>query len=81
MGWNSCTPYFDDTIRAAKEVLEEYFTSETLVKVLLLRIARPLAQHLDDGDWDVHDESEFWDELGPDLWPEEYADYLYWKDK
>lgn len=75
MGWNSATHYFDDTIHAAKEVLEEYF-NQTLAKELLLRIARPLSEHLCNGDWDVQNESDFWHELGPDLWPERYEDYL-----
>jgi hypothetical protein len=81
MGWNSCTPYFDDTVRAAKEVIEDLCKGDSRFDEheALLRIAKPLANHLDDGDWDVHSESEFWDELGPDLWPEEYKEYLYWK--
>lgn len=84
IGWNSATPYFDDTMRAAKEVVSKLaqFVDDAIdEKALLLRIARPLSDHLCDGDWDVQDESDFWDELGPDLWPERYEDYLYWKDK
>jgi hypothetical protein len=82
IGWNSATPYFDDTIAAAKKVISELVQlvdAEVDEKALLLEIARPLSQHLCDGDWDVQDESDFWDELGPDLCPESYKEYLHWK--
>jgi hypothetical protein len=80
MGWNSATPYFDDTIKAAKAVIAElaqHIDGDVDQKGLLLKIARPLSEHLCGGDWDVQRESYFWHELGADLWPERYEDYLW----
>lgn len=69
MGWTGATEYFDVVAKAADEVLSEFKTEQKYE--LLLRILRPLAKELDKGDWDAHQESEYWHELKWDLWPEE----------
>jgi hypothetical protein len=69
MGWTSATEYFDVVAKAADEVLGEFKTAQK--HELLLRILRPLAEELDKGDWDAHQESEYWGEFKWDLWPEE----------
>jgi len=74
MGWCSATNIFDATIEATQEVLNEIYGQycDYIPKhEMLVKIARPLANELDDRDWDCHRESDFWDQLKWDLWPVE----------
>lgn len=74
MGWGSAVHIFDAVVKEAKETLQEIqdqYSDHFSKREMLVRIAKPLAEKLDDGDWDTHRDSDYWDELKWDLWPEE----------
>lgn len=73
MGWCSATSYFDDVVEAAKEVLEEIsekYSDQIPKHAMLVKIVYPLARDLEEGDWDCQMESDYWDELKWDVFPE-----------
>lgn len=73
MGWCSATEYFDVVVKAAKEALEEIneqYSDQIPRHELLVHIVEPLARELENGDWDCQQESDYWDELKWDVFPE-----------
>jgi hypothetical protein len=86
MGWNSATPYFDQTLHAALAAIAECIQEELVdwdltIEVGSVRypvevidrgrpVAKVLADLLAEGDWDVQDESEFFLVYGEELLPD-----------
>ena len=74
MGWSSAVNIFDTALKAVEDVLKEIksdYSDHIPQKEMLIKVARPLAEELDMGDWDTHQESDYWEILKWHLWPEE----------
>lgn len=79
MGWCSATDIFDATIKAAIAVLNEIhdqYADHFNRHEMLLKIARQLKDKLEAGDWDCQQESDYYQDLKWDLWPELEQDYI-----
>lgn len=78
MGWGSAVDIFDTVVKEVKKNLDEIekdWVSETFPKKeFLVRIVEPLARELEDGDWDTQQESDYFEELKWDVFPDIAAD-------
>lgn len=75
MGWGSAAHMFDRMVKSTKEVLDEYYNPvfadpEISQDQMLVKIIEPLARELEDGDWDTQRDSDYFEELKWDVFPE-----------
>lgn len=72
MGWGSAVDIFDVAIKAAKRLQEESESSKTWDDdyQALVRFAIAIKEELEDGDWDTQQESDYFEELKWDVFPE-----------
>lgn len=73
MGWCRATDIFDPVVKNVKAVLHEIHTNYSDhfdEHAMLVKIVEPLARELEDGDWDCQEESDYWEELKWDVFPE-----------
>jgi hypothetical protein len=79
IGWCSATYIFDAAIEAAYKL--QCATLKTVNSDVInfpnpamIEFAKIIRDELEDGDWDCQQESGFWEELAPYLWPEQCDD-------
>jgi hypothetical protein len=73
MGWCSGTYIFDAAIEAAYRLIDDVKSSslsESDARIAIVKFAKVMRDELEDGDWDCQNESDFYQDLKYDLWPE-----------
>ena len=81
MGWNSGVYIFDAVIAAAYQLQNHYLDQQAMPDpkgdhAAMVQFAKVVRDELEAGDWDSQQESDFWLDLAPDLWPGSYKKYL-----
>lgn len=77
MGWGSAVHIFDHVIKDTKEVLQELhddYSDHFSTHEMLVKIASSLARELEAGDWDTQQDSDYFEELKWDVFPQIAAD-------
>lgn len=82
IGWSSATSIFDAAVEAAYALQRESLTAETQDQLhkAIIKFAKVMRDQLEEGDWDCQPESDFWELLAKDLWPEDWAEHLKWQE-
>lgn len=72
MGWGSAVDIFDIAVKAAKKLQQDTLKSKSHVadREALVEFAKVIKEELESGDWDTQQESEYFEDLKWEVFPE-----------